>query len=212
MPRGGHFAAAEEPELLAARHRRVLRGAARQHLRRARGRRGCTAGSTRRRSSSPSARCAYADGDAQVTVMRERSLSSRFARSAPTQATGVDDIDRRASSACATATRASATTNHLDEDAPARRAAREATPPPRAAARGGRGELPGPARRRPDAARTTAATRRPPSSTRRAAGAALRDGLRGCAERGLEAFGIWTAGAVRDRDRVERRGPRRPTR
>ena len=30
---------------------------------------------------------AYADGDAQVTVVHERSLSSRFARSAPTQAT-----------------------------------------------------------------------------------------------------------------------------
>ena len=33
----------------------------------------------------------YADGDAQVTVVHERSLSARFARSAPTQATGVED-------------------------------------------------------------------------------------------------------------------------
>jgi PmbA protein len=34
----------------------------------------------------------HADGDAQVTVVRERSLHARFARSAPTQLTDIDDL------------------------------------------------------------------------------------------------------------------------
>ena len=83
----------------------------------------------------------YADGDAQVTVVHERSLSSRFARSAPTQATGVDDTTVEILCLRDGHT-ASATTNRLDEDS-LRAAARKADAVARAAARAGHGDHPG---------------------------------------------------------------------
>jgi predicted Zn-dependent protease len=137
----------------------------------------------------------HTDGDAQVLVTRERSLTSRFARSSPTQATEVDD--------CAVSVlrvhdghTGAADTNDLTDDG-LRAAARRADAAARAAARaaGAPGEYPGlpaPANARghegfdAETARLEAAR----------AGDALRTAFAACAENDLEAFGIWTAGAV----------------
>lgn len=138
---------------------------------------------------------AQAQGDTQVTVTRERSLTSRFARSNATQATAVQDVEVEFLSVVDGHTAAVAT-NVLDDeelgDAAARaRAAAEAA----ARLHGHSGDYPGlPAS---GAARghdsfDPATAQLDPS----AAGSVLRLAFEAAAERGLEAFGIWTAGVV----------------
>ena len=131
--------------------------------------------------------------DAQVTVTQERSLLSRFARSAPTQATevadtGVELVVVRDGHV------GSASTNRLDDEG-LRAAAAQAILAATALAAAGRGEypgLPGPAPYRSHDgwdARTAALDPEP-------AGAALADAFAVTAEAGQEAFGVWTAGEV----------------
>lgn len=135
----------------------------------------------------------------QATVHRERSLVSRFARSAPTQATAVDDttvdvlalVDGHPGTA---ATNDLSTTGLRDATAraiAAARAARETAGEP--------GAFPGlpsaGAAPAGDAARDgfDLATAEPSADL---AGAALGDAFAVCAGAGAEAFGIWTAGRV----------------
>ena len=135
--------------------------------------------------------------------MRERSLVSRFARSAPTQATAsttptVEILVVRDGHA------ALASTNRLDDDA--LRDTPRAAPRARAPRRGrprrpGRGP-PSRAARAPRAAPRSAAHDGFDAATARldpAAAPAPRwpHAFAVAAEHGLEAFGIWTAGAVR---------------
>ena len=139
--------------------------------------------------------------EAQVTVVRERSLVSRFARSAPTQATAVEDTEVEILVVHDGHT-AAASTNRLDDDA-LRDAARRAEAAARAAARSGRGAYPGllepdgPGAAAPGGARApgfdSATARLDPAQ----AGTALAAAFAVASEHGLEAFGIWTAGAVR---------------
>jgi PmbA protein len=137
---------------------------------------------------------AHTDGDAQVTVVHERSLSARFARSSPTQATGVDDTTVEIVCLRDGHTGA-ATTNRLDEDS-LRAAAQRADTVARAAARGGRGDHPGLAE--PEAAAAIAGWDAETAELDPARpAAALRAAFEGAAAAGLEAFGLWTAGAVR---------------
>ncbi|HVF79774.1 MAG TPA: metallopeptidase TldD-related protein [Solirubrobacteraceae bacterium] len=135
------------------------------------------------------------EGHVQVTVVRERSLMSRFARSAPTQATAVEDTsveilvlrDGHAGLAA---------TNRLDGEA-LRMTVRSANDAARAAAHGGAGPHPGlaePAAAAPGHGGFDEATARLDPTQ---AGAALRTTFAVAAEHGLEAFGAWTAGAVR---------------
>ena len=136
---------------------------------------------------------AHAGADAQVTVVRERSLTSRFARSNPTQATEVDDVGVEV--LCVRDGHGGhAATNRVDEEA-LRAVAHRADAAARVAASGGRGDapaLPSPASARPhDGFDPQTADLDPatPATALRAAFAPAR-------ERGLEAFGIWSAGAV----------------
>jgi PmbA protein len=138
---------------------------------------------------------AYLDGeDGQATVTRERSLVSRFARSAATQATAIDDTSVELLCVLDGHTGA-ASTNQLDDEglaAAARRALRAAA----AAARSGAGAYPGlpaPAPTRPHAGFDRATALLDPAE----AGAALSAAFAGAAAADLEAFGIWTAGEVR---------------
>ncbi len=137
---------------------------------------------------------ALTDGDAQVSVTRERSLHARFARSRPTQATDVDDVvvhflclrDGHPGQA---------TTNATDDEA-LRAGARRAAAAARAAAMTGRGDHPGladPATYRAHDGHDPATAHLDPG----AGGAALRAAFAVAAERGAEAFGIWTAAEVR---------------
>jgi predicted Zn-dependent protease len=137
---------------------------------------------------------ALAGPDMQVTVVRERSLLSRFARSAPTQATEVDDTTVEIL-AVRDGHTASATTNQLDDEA-LRAAARRAEAGALASARSGPGLHPGlaalaPARGHAGFDAETAA--RDPAL----AAAALSEAFVVAADHGLEAFGVWTVGAVR---------------
>jgi PmbA protein len=143
-------------------------------------------------------------GEAQVTVVRERSLVSRFARSAPTQATAVDDTEVEILVVRDGHT-ASASTNRLDDEA-LRETARRAETAARAAARSGAGAYPGlPAVGEADGGETGPAAQAGGDGFDAttalldpgAAGAALALAFAVAAEHGLEAFGIWTAGAVR---------------
>ncbi|HEX2102022.1 MAG TPA: metallopeptidase TldD-related protein [Solirubrobacteraceae bacterium] len=134
-------------------------------------------------------------GETQVTVMRERSLVSRFSRSRPTQATRVEDTTV-AMLRVQDGHTGSAETNDLSDEGLHDVAAR-ADAGARAAARaaGARGEYPGlpepePVRAHDGYDAATAAL--DPGE----AGAALRAAFEACAARGLEAFGIWTVGAV----------------
>jgi predicted Zn-dependent protease len=137
---------------------------------------------------------ALASEDTQVTVIRERSLLSRFARSAPTQATAVDDttvevlVVRDGHTAVAA-------TNRLDDDA-LRAAARRAEDAALAIARSGPGLYPGLAEPAPvpNHAGFDAETARLDPAL---AAAALRESFAVAADHGVEAFGVWTAGAVR---------------
>jgi PmbA protein len=137
----------------------------------------------------------FCTGEAQATVVHERSLVSRFARSTPTQATEVDDTNvsilRLHDGHLGTAD-----TNDLSEDGLRDVAARaDAGARAAAAAAGGRGEYPGlPAPRgATGVGGFDAATAELDPAV---AGAALRTAFDTRAERGLEAFGVWTAGAV----------------
>jgi predicted Zn-dependent protease len=136
----------------------------------------------------------HCDGEAQVTVVRERSLAARFARSAPTQVTDVDDLTVHVL-ALRDGHTGTATTNATDDDA-LRDAARRAAEAAAAAAGHGRGDHPGldepqPYRRHDGFDLATA--RLDPAD----AGAQLRRAFAAAADAGLEAFGIWTAGEVR---------------
>jgi PmbA protein len=136
-----------------------------------------------------------ATGEAQATVTRERSLVSRFARSTPTQATGVDDTSVSILRVHDGHTGA-AGTNELSDDGLRDVAARaDAAARAAAAAAGEPGEYPGlpepaPARAHDGFDAATAAL------DPVVAGAALAAAFAVCAERELEAFGIWTAGVV----------------
>jgi len=137
----------------------------------------------------------HATGDAQATVMTERSLVSRFSRSRPTQATRVEDTIVAVLRVHDGHT-GSAETNDLSDDG-LRDVARRADAGARAAARaaGMPGEYPGlpaPEPLRPHDGHDAATAALDPA----VAGAALRAAFDACADRGLEAFGIWTAGAV----------------
>ncbi|HEY0346310.1 MAG TPA: metallopeptidase TldD-related protein [Solirubrobacteraceae bacterium] len=135
-----------------------------------------------------------AGADMQVTVVRERSLLSRFARSAPTQATEVDDTSVEVL-AVRDGQTAAATTNRLDDDA-LRATARAAELAALASARAGQGPYPGlaePAAVRDHAGFDPETALLDPAR----AAAALREAFAVADEHGLEAFGAWTVGAVR---------------
>ena len=137
----------------------------------------------------------HARGETQVTVTREHSLTSRFARSAATQVTAVEDVEVEFLSVVDGHT-AAASTNSLDDDelaATARRArqAAEAT----ARLHG----LPGPYPGLPEVEELPCAEVFDEATARlepETAGAALAAAFAQAATRDLEAFGIWTAGAV----------------
>ena len=137
---------------------------------------------------------AHTDGDAQVNVLRERSLHARFARSAPTQLTEVDELQVHVV-VLRDGQTGSASTNRLDDDS-LRGAAGRARTAADAAAAAGRGDHPGLAE--PQAyrshdghdARTAALD---PGS----AADALRAAFAVAADAGAEAFGVWTAAEVR---------------
>jgi PmbA protein len=139
----------------------------------------------------------HCSGEAQASVLRERSLVSRFARSKPTQATQVDDTSVSILRVHDGHT-GSADTNDLSDEGLRDVALRaDAGARAAAAAAGGRGEYPGlpapaaaPARGHDGYDAATAAL--DPA----VAGDALRAAFDTCAERDLEAFGVWTAGAV----------------
>ncbi len=140
----------------------------------------------------------HLETDGQVTVTRERSLVARFARSVPTQATDVDDLTvhvlawrRRPPGRCG------------DQPHRRRRAARrsrgapQAPPVRRGDAAGSPGDHPGlpgppPAYRPHDGFDPATARDGARSAARRSATTVFA----GAAGAGLEAFGIWTAGAV----------------
>jgi PmbA protein len=139
----------------------------------------------------------FADGEAQATVVRERSLLSRFAVSRPTQATEVDDLTVSVLRVHHGHT-GSADTNATTDDA-LRDVAARAGAAARAAAEaaGAPGDYPGlpapaPAPARPHDGFDAPTAQLDPA----AAGAALRIAFERCEAAGLHAFGIWTAGAV----------------
>jgi PmbA protein len=137
----------------------------------------------------------FATGEAQATVVRERSLLSRFARSRPTQATEVDDTTVSVLRVHDGHT-GSADTNELTDDG-LRDVATRADAAARAAASAAGGPsdypgLPAPAAARAHDGFDPLTAQLDPAT----AGAALDAAFAGCGERGLEAFGIWTAGAV----------------
>ena len=133
-------------------------------------------------------------GQAQVTVTRERSQLARFAGSRPTQATEVDEVRVDVLAVCDGAT-AAAATSEVDDDGLREvgdRAARAAE----AAARAGGGAYPGlPAPGEPSRGHDgwdPATARLDPSRP----GAALASIFDQAGGRGVEAAGVWTAGAV----------------
>jgi PmbA protein len=139
--------------------------------------------------------CLHGD-EAQATVTHERSLFSRFARSAATQATAIDDMTVELLCVLDGHT-GSASTNQLD-DAGLADTARRARAAAVAGARSGRpGAYPGLPRPSPAPCAThdvydAATAVLDPAD----AGSALEDAFAGCGGRGTEAFGIWTAGEV----------------
>jgi predicted Zn-dependent protease len=137
----------------------------------------------------------HAVGDAQVTITRERSLSSRFARSTATQVTAVEDVEVEFLCVVDGHT-AAASTNSLGDDELAATAAR-ARAAAEAAARlderpGGYPGLPEPSPFAESHGFDADTARLDPG----AAGAALSSAFAQATAHGLEAFGIWTAGAV----------------
>ncbi|MDX6719300.1 MAG: hypothetical protein QOJ63_1554 [Solirubrobacteraceae bacterium] len=136
---------------------------------------------------------ALAGADTQVTVIRERSLLSRFAGSAPTQATAVDDTTVEILCVRDGHT-ASASTNRLD-DAALRAAAARAELAARAAASSGPGTHPGLAEAVAPQAHDGFDADTARLDPERAA-TALRGVFAVAADHGLQAFGVWTAGDV----------------
>jgi predicted Zn-dependent protease len=137
----------------------------------------------------------FAEGEAQATVVRERSLLSRFAVSRPTQATEVDDLT--VSVLCVHDGHTGSADGNATTDLALRDVAARAGAAARAAARaaGEPGDYPGlpaPAPARPHDGFDEATARLDPA----AAGDALRVAFERCEAAGLQAFGIWTAGAV----------------
>jgi len=137
----------------------------------------------------------FLDGEGQATVERERSLMLRFARSAPTQATEIDDATVHLL-ALRDGHAGGATTNLTDDDslrATARRAGAAAEAAARAAGKpGDHPGLPRPAAYRGHDGYDLRTARVDPAP----GGAALAAAFAVAAERGLEAFGTWTSGAV----------------
>jgi PmbA protein len=138
----------------------------------------------------------HAHGEALVTVLHERSLLSRFAASRPTQATSVDELSIEVT--CVRDGRLASASAGGSDDAALREAAERAGAAADAAARAGEGSYPGLPEPGPLAYRRhhgwdaeTAALE--PGR----AGAALATAFEVAGEAGLEAFGTWTAGAVR---------------
>jgi PmbA protein len=140
----------------------------------------------------------FCDAQAQVNVTRERSLASRFARSAPTQATAIDDTTVEVLCLIDGHT-GTASTNRTGDDA-LREVATRARRIAAASARAGRGEhpdLPDPA---PPVAHAAGDEAHDPATAEldpTAAGAALGAAFEVAARHSSEAFGIWTAGEVR---------------
>jgi PmbA protein len=134
------------------------------------------------------------EGEVQVTVTRERSLLSRYARSRPTQATAIDDLTVHVLVLHDGQT-GGAETNLTTDDA-LRDTFKRADAAARAAAASGAGDHPGlpgpPPRYPPDDGWDEATAALDPSL----AGAALGRAFAVAAEHGFEAFGIWTAGEV----------------
>ena len=128
--------------------------------------------------------------------MRERSLLSRFAVSRPTQATEVDDLT--VSVLCVDEGHTGSAETNATTDEALRDVAARARAAARAAA-GAAGEpgdypgLPAPAPARPPRRLRSGSPR---SSTPARRGEALSVAFERCAAAGLQAFGIWTAGAV----------------
>jgi PmbA protein len=139
----------------------------------------------------------FLPGEGQATVERERSLMLRYARSAPTQATGIDDASVHLL-ALRDGHAGAATTNVTDDDA-LRATAQRAVAAAEAAARaaGGSGDHPGLPAPPSGGYRThdgyDAATAEGDPAP---GGAALAAAFAVAAEHGLEAFGTWTSGAV----------------
>jgi PmbA protein len=139
---------------------------------------------------------AVCTGEVQVTVTRERSLLSRFARSRPTQATAVDDVTVNVV-VLRDGQTGSAETNLSDDDALRATFAR-ADAAARAAATAGPGDHPG----LPDAPPSYPAHDGWDAQTAELdparAGAALEQAFATAQQHGFEAFGIWTAGEVEE--------------
>lgn len=138
---------------------------------------------------------AHTDGDALVRVVAERSLSLRFARSAPTQSTAVDDLDLEVM-VLRDGHAGLATTNRLDGDG-LRDAARRATDAAAIAARHATGPGPYPAPAPGMVAEGLAGwDARTAELDPADGGAAIEAAIVQSARQGLEAFGIWSAGEV----------------
>jgi predicted Zn-dependent protease len=137
----------------------------------------------------------HTTGEAQATVTREHSLLSRFARSIPTQATHVDDTSVSILRVQDGHTGSAETNDLSDEglrDVAARADAAVRAAAGAASAPGGYPGLPEPQPARAHEGFDPATAAFDPAT----AGDALRAAFEACAERDLEAFGIWTAGAV----------------
>ena len=137
----------------------------------------------------------FAADETQITVVRERSLLSRFAVSRPTQATQVDDLTVAVLRVHDGHT-GSAETNDLSDDG-LRDVAARADAAARSAARaaGEPGDYPG----LPAASSITPHDGFDPRTAELdpvVAGRALRTAFDECARHDLQAFGIWTAGVV----------------
>jgi predicted Zn-dependent protease len=137
---------------------------------------------------------AHARGEAQVTVTRERSQLARFAASRPTQATEIDEVTVEVTAVREGHTARAATTETGDDGL--REVAARAGAAAEAAARTGSGEYPGlpppgPEPRPHDGWDDATAGLDPDR-----AGTALEAIFGVARERGVEAAGTWTAGAV----------------
>jgi predicted Zn-dependent protease len=137
---------------------------------------------------------AHAGGDAQVNVTRERAVHARFARSAPTQLTEIDDLEVHVT-VLRDGQTGTATTNRLDDDS-LRDVAARAAGAAAAAAAAGPGDHPGLASPQPYGAHAgyDAATA---ALDPAAAADALSAAFAVAADAAAEAFGVWTAAEVR---------------
>jgi PmbA protein len=137
---------------------------------------------------------ALCEGEVQVTVTRERSLLSRYARSRPTQATAIDDLTVHVLVLHDGQT-GGAETNLTTDDA-LRDTYKRAEAAARAAAASGAGEHPGLPGPPPGYPRDDGWDEATAALDPALAGAALGRAFAIAGEHGFEAFGIWTAGEV----------------